>query len=59
MQNVRLEEAQVGTKISRRNINDLRYAEDTKFMAEIEEELKSLVMKMKEEIEKAGFKTQD
>ena len=59
MQNVRLDEAQVGTKISRRNINDLRYAEDTKFMAEIEKELKSLVMKMKEEIEKAGFKTQD
>ena len=56
MQNIRLDEAQVGTKISRRNINDLRYAEDTKFMAEIEEELKSLVMKMKEEIEKAGLK---
>ena len=56
MQNVRLDEAQVGTKIARRNINDLRYAEDTKFMAESEEELKSLVMKMKEEIEKAGLK---
>ena len=56
MQNVRLDEAQEGTKIARRNINDLRYAEDTNFMAESEEELKSLVMKMKEEIEKAGLK---
>ena len=56
MQNVRLDEAQVGTKIARRNINDLRYAEDTNFMAESEEELKRLVMKMKEEIEKAGLK---
>ena len=49
-QNARLDEAQVGTKISGRNINNLRYADDTTLMAESEEELKSLLMKVKEEI---------
>ena len=52
--NVRLEEAQAGIKIAGRNINNLRYADDTTLMAESEEELKSLLMKVKEESEKAG-----
>ena len=56
MRNVGLEEAQAGIKIARRNINHLRYANDTTLMAESEEELKSLLMKMKEESEKAGLK---
>ena len=56
MQNAGLEEAQAGIKIARRNINNLRYADDTTLMAESEEELKSLLMKMKEESEKAGLK---
>ena len=56
MQNARLDEAQTGIKISRRNINNLRYAYDTTFMAESEEELKSLLMKVKEESERAGLK---
>ena len=56
MRNAGLEEAQVGIKISRRNINNLRYADDTTLMAESEEELKSLLMKVKEESEKAGLK---
>ena len=56
MRNARLDEAQAGIKISGRNISDLRYADDTTFMAESEEELKSLLMKMKEESEKAGLK---
>ena len=51
-----LDEAQAGIKIARRNINNLRYADDTTLTAEIEEELKSLVMKVKEESEKAGLK---
>ena len=51
-----LEEAQAGIKISGRNINNLRYADDTTLMAESEEELKSLWMKVKEEIEKVGLK---
>ena len=51
-----LDETQAGIKISRRNINNLRYADDTTFMAESEEELKSLLMKVKEECEKAGLK---
>ena len=51
-----LEEAQAGIKIARRNINDLRYADDTTIVAESEEELKSLLMKVKEESEKAGLK---
>ena len=51
-----LEEAQAGIKIARRNINNLRYADDTTFMAESEEELKSLLMKVKEESEKVGLK---
>ena len=54
--NAGLEEAQAGIKIARRNINNLRYADDTNFMAEIEEELKSLLMKVKEESEKVGLK---
>ena len=53
MRNAGLEEAQAGIKIARRNINNLRYAEDTTLMAESEEELKSLLMKVKEESEKA------
>ena len=53
---LRLDEAQAGIKIARRNINNLRYADDTTLMAESEEELKSLLMKVKEEIEKAGLK---
>ena len=56
MWNVRLDEAQAGIKIARRNINNLRYADNTTFMAESEEELKSLLMKVKEESEKAGLK---
>ena len=56
MQNARLDEAQVGIKIAGRNINNLRYADDTSFMAESEEELKSLLMKVKEESEKVGLK---
>ena len=52
----RLDEAQAGIKISERNINNLRYAEDTTLLAESEEELKSLLMKVKEESEKAGLK---
>ena len=51
-----MEEAQAGIKIARRNINDLRYADDTTLMAESEEELKSLLMKVKEESEKVGLK---
>ena len=56
MRNVGLEEAQAGIKIARRNINYLRYADNTTLMAESEEELKSLLMKVKEESEKAGLK---
>ena len=56
MRNAGLEEAQAGIKISRRNINHLRYADDTTLMAESEEELKSLLMKVKEEIVKVGLK---
>ena len=55
MQNARLDEAQAGIKIAGRNINNLRYADDTSLMAESEEELKSLLMKMKEESEKSGL----
>ena len=54
--NIGLEEAQAGIKIAGRNINNLRYADDTTLMAESEEELKSLLMKVKEEIEKVGLK---
>ena len=54
MRNTRLEEAQAGIKFSRRNINNLRYADDTTLMAENQEELKSLLMKEKEDSEKAG-----
>ena len=56
MRNARLEEAQAGIKIDRRNINNLRYADDTTLTAESEEELKSLLMKVKEESEKVGLK---
>ena len=56
MRNVGVDEAQAGIKIAGRNINNLRYADDTNFMAEIEEELKSLLMKVKEESEKADLK---
>ena len=56
MQNARLDEAQAGIKIAGRNINNLRYADDTTLMAESEEQLKSLLMKVKEESEKAGLK---
>ena len=56
MRNAELDESQAGIKISRRNINNLRYADDTTLMAESEEELKSLLMKVKEESEKAGLK---
>ena len=55
MRNTGLEEAQAGIKIARRNINNLRYADDTTLMAENEEELKSLLMKVKEESEKVGL----
>ena len=56
MQNARLDEAQAGIKIVRRNINNLRYADDTTLMAETEEKLKSLLMKVKEESKKVGLK---
>ena len=56
MRNAGLEEAQAGIKIGRRNINNFRYADDTILMAKIEEELKSLLMKVKEESEKVGLK---
>ena len=56
MQNSRLEEAKAGIKIARRNINNLRYADDTTLIAESGEELKSLLMKVKEESEKFGLK---
>ena len=56
MRNIGLDEAQTGIKIVRRNINNLRYADDTTLMAESEEELKSLLMKVKEESEKVGLK---
>ena len=56
MRNAGLDESQVGIKIARRNINNLRYADDTIVMAESEEELKSLLMKVKEESEKVGLK---
>ena len=56
MRNARLDEAQAGIKIARRNINTLRYADDITLMAESEEELKILLMKLKEESEKAGLK---
>ena len=56
MQNAGLDEAQAGMKISRRNINNFRHADDTTLMAESEEELNSLLMKVKEEHEKAGLK---
>ena len=58
MQNARLDELQAGIKIAGRNINNLRYADDTTLMAESEEELKSLLMKVKEESEKNWLKTQ-
>ena len=56
MRNAGLEKAQGGIKTARRNINNLRYADDTTFMAESEEELKSLLIKVKEESKKVGFK---
>ena len=56
MRNAGLDKAQAGIKIAGGNINNLRYADDTSLMAEREEELKSLLMKLKEETEKAGFK---
>ena len=56
MRNAELDEAQVGIKIAGRNINNVRYADDTTLMAEIEQELKSLLMKVKEESENAGLK---
>ena len=56
MRNARLDEAQAGIKIAGRNINNLRYADDTTLMAESKEELKSLLIKVKEESEKAGLK---
>ena len=56
LRNAGLDEAQAGIKIAGRNINNLRYAEDTTLMAESEDELKSLLMKVKEESEKVGFK---
>ena len=56
MWNARLDEAQAGIKIARRNINNLRYADDTTLVAESEEELKGLLMKVKEESEKVGLK---
>ena len=58
MRNARLDEAQAGIKIARRNINNLRYEDVTSLKAESEEELKSLLMKVKEEIEKSWLKTQ-
>ena len=56
MRNAGLDEAQAGIKIAGKNINNLRYADDTTLMAQSEEELKSLLMKLKEESEKVGFK---
>ena len=56
MRNAGLDESQAGTKTARRNINNLRYADDTTLMAESEEELQSLLMRVKEESEKAGLK---
>ena len=56
MRNARLDEAQIGIKIARRNISNLRYADDTTLMGEREEELKSLLMKVNEESEKVGLK---
>ena len=56
MRNIGLDKAQAGIKISRKNINNLRYTEDTTLMAESKEELKSLLMKVKEESEKVGLK---
>ena len=56
MQNARLGESQAGIKIARRNFNNLRYADDTTLMAESEEELKSFLMKVREESEKVGLK---
>ena len=56
MQNSRLGDSQAGVKIARRNINNLRYANDTTLMAETEEELKSVLMRVKEKSEKAGLK---
>ena len=56
IRNARLDEAQAGIKITRRNINNLRYADDTTLKAESEEELKSLLMRVKEESEKVGLK---
>ena len=56
MKNARLDDAQAGIKIARRNVNNLRYADDTTLMAESEEELKSLLMNVKEESEKVGLK---
>ena len=56
MENVRLDEAQAGIKIAQRNINNLKYVDDITLMAESEEKLKSLLMKVKEESEKAGLK---
>ena len=56
MRDTRLDEAQAGIKIARRNINYLRYGDDTTLMAEIEEELRSLLIKVKEESEKVGLK---
>ena len=58
MRNARLDEAEVGIKISGRNINNLRYADDTTLMAESKEELKNLLMKVKEESEKLALKAQ-
>ena len=58
MKNARLDEAQAGIKIARRNINNFRYADDTTLMVENEEELKSFLMKVKEESEQAGLKLQ-
>ena len=55
MRNARLDEAQAGIKVDGRNINNLRYADDTTLLAESEEELKNLLMKVKEESEKAGL----
>ena len=56
MRNARLDEAQAGIKMARKNINNLRYADDTTLMAESKEELKSLLMKVKEKSEKVGLK---
>ena len=56
MRNARLDEAQAGIRIARRNINNLRYADDTTLMAESKEELKNLLMRVKEESEKVGLK---